>query len=232
VASSVVASGVQGKQVSTIPPPVDDDRFKPTSDAGEMRERLGIGHDEVVYLFVGSYKKSKGLDALVESFGEVLHRIPRARLIYTTEHESDASKDGKRRVKSLIGELSQQKKVLHLKGVSDMENLMAAADVLVMPFLDTDGPSDYPIAIIEAMAVGRPVIAAAVGGIPEIVMHEENGILVNRGSVEDLTRAMIELGQDRKKRLRLGDYAVKTSERFSLNRIALETLEVYENAFR
>ncbi len=232
VAKSMIAGRVQKKRVLRIPPPVDMERFVFASDGNVMRERLRVEQDEVVFLFIGSYKESKGLDILVQSFAEVLLHVPRARLIYTTEHESDAAEDNKRRVMSLVEKLPYREKVLHLGGVPRMEKLIASADVLVMPFLDTDGPSDYPIAIIEAMAFGKPVIATSVGGIPEIVSHDETGILVERNSVGGLARAMIELGKDAEKRKHFGINAAEKSKRFSLERIARETLEVYENACR
>ena len=232
VAQSMITSGVQKSRILTIPPPVDNISFIAASDKDKIRQDLHVGHDEIVYLFIGNYKKSKGLDILIQSFGEVIQNIPHAKLIYTTEHESESSKDDVRRIESLVRELPYRDRVLHLKGVSDMQRLMASADVLVMPFLDTDGPSDYPIAIIEAMAVGKPVIATGVGGIPEIVCHGETGILADRGSVENLSQAMVELGNDESKRRQFGLNAVEKSKRFRLDRIARETLDVYENVIR
>ncbi len=67
---------------------------------------------------------------------------------------------------------------------------MAAADVLVAPFLDTNGPSDYFQAALEAMAIGRPVIVSSVGGMPEVV-DERVGLLVDPKDISGIATGML-----------------------------------------
>jgi glycosyltransferase involved in cell wall biosynthesis len=229
VAKSLVSAGVDRERVTVIPPPVDTESFNPDRDGRNMRESLHLEDKEVVFLFVGNYKEEKGLDILIRAFGAVLRRLPNTRLVYSTGHRPHRADRRKERVQSLVREMRYADKITHLDAVSHMGELVAAANVIVVPFLFTDGPSDYPIAIIEAMAAGKPVIATDIGGVPEIVGDGETGVLVKAGDEEALANSMQFLAEDENSRKRFGENAVKQSARFGMGSVARETLAVYRN---
>ena len=94
--------------------------------------------------------------------------------------------------------------------------LLAAADVLALPTL---WPDPLPRAVMEAMAAGRPVVAYRDGGVVEMVVEGETGLLCQPGDVEGLTRAILELAGDEDLRHRLGEAGRKRAgELFSLDR--------------
>ena len=110
-----------------------------------------------------------------------------------------------------------------------MAELMAASDILVAPFLNTNGPSDYPLPVLEAMGVGKAVIASNVGGIPEIISNMENGILVKPKDANSLSNAIITLLGDDKLRHELGKKASAfVLNNFSIEKITKQTESVYE----
>jgi glycosyltransferase involved in cell wall biosynthesis len=79
--------------------------------------------------------------------------------------------------------------------VDDMRALMRSHDVIVLPFRSTRGPSDYFIAALEAMAIGRPVIASALPGMSEVIRHARDGFLIeleNADAVVPLLRQLLE----------------------------------------
>ena len=86
-----------------------------------------------------------------------------------------------------------------------------AADIFAFP--SYYGPEAFPLAILEAMAAGLPVVATSVGAIPEIVDHESTGLLVPQRNVESLTTALRRLTCDSHLRLRLGEAARAKYER-------------------
>lgn len=228
IAKTVADAGVDGERVHTIPPSVDTRRFNPGVDGQRMRRKLRIADKEVVFLFIGSYAKAKGLELLAHAFSILLQRVPDARLVYTTEHEFPYMERRKERIHAHLREALPPDKANHLRAVPQIESLLAAADVLVVPFLNTQRSSDYPVAILEAMAAGKPVIATAVGGIPEIVRDGRSGMLVEPGSVEALAHAMEILARDKEKRSRLGANAIRLAQDFAITKVARKTLDFYE----
>ena len=78
--------------------------------------------------------------------------------------------------------------------------MLCASDVFVLPSLY----EGHPLSVMEAMAAGRPVIATAVGGVPEVVRPEESGLLVPPGDVAALAAAMGRLADSQEERERFG----------------------------
>jgi glycosyltransferase involved in cell wall biosynthesis len=85
-----------------------------------------------------------------------------------------------------------------------------------------------PVALLEAMALARPVVASAVGGIPEIVANEGSGLLIDPKNVEELTEALQRLTQHPALRLRLGQMARQVVVReFSVERMMSQYAALY-----
>jgi len=103
---------------------------------------------------------------------------------------------------------------VHLLGVRpDVPSLLSAADLFVLAS-DWEG---YPLALLEALASGLPVVACAVGGVPEIVEDGVSGTLVRPGDTAALTAALRDLGADAVRRRGMADAARRRSMCFSVN---------------
>ena len=110
---------------------------------------------------------------------------------------------------------------------SDIHALLAAADFFVLPS-DVEG---LPMAVLEAMAHGLPVVATAVGGIPEVITDGREGLLVPPGDAAALARAIQRLLTSSEMRLRLGDAARdRVSKEFSLETMANRYQQIYAEA--
>ncbi|MEJ2107796.1 MAG: glycosyltransferase [Acidiferrobacteraceae bacterium] len=108
----------------------------------------------------------------------------------------------------------------------DVLALIAAADTMVMP----SRWEGLPMALLEAMALGKPVVATSVGGIPNVIQQGENGFLVAPRDVEDMARKLGALIGDRTLRKRIGGQAGKTvRERFSAENVARRYEELYRS---
>lgn len=105
----------------------------------------------------------------------------------------------------------------------DALGLLQLADALVLSS-DHEG---LPVAVMEALALRRPVVATAVGGIPEAVTHEVEGLLVPPRDVEALAAAMVRLADDRDLRERLGESARRRSSDFDVSRALSVQRDVY-----
>lgn len=108
-----------------------------------------------------------------------------------------------------------------------MPLLYSKADFTILPSLF----EDLPFAILEAMSCGCPVIASNVGGIPEVITNAENGLLFQRGNLDDLINASNMLLSDDSLRNRLSKNARKTiTDHFSWSGVAEQTIKVYTEA--
>jgi glycosyltransferase involved in cell wall biosynthesis len=109
----------------------------------------------------------------------------------------------------------------------DVPSILSATDIFLAPFLGTFDASDIPISILEAMVAGKPVIASRVGGIPEVIKHGENGVLIEPRK-EELAREILLLIEDDKKLKEIGEKARKyVKENFSVEKIAKKYEGVY-----
>lgn len=187
---SAVALGVPASRLRLLPNVVDTDHFRPRAEPPAQAIRL---------LSAGRLVAQKRFDRFVEAV---------AKLAGPGTEQVAATLVGSGPLKS---ELLSQAATLGLgagrleirDGVDDMADLYREADIFVLPS-DSEG---MPNVVLEAMASGLPVVAARVGGVEEILRHGENGLLVERGDVAGLVRALQELVLRPDLRLRLGQQA-------------------------
>ena len=185
VAASMSAWGLG--DVQAVPPPVDLDRFKDGEDRDSTRMSMGIAVDEPVVLFVGNATEQKNLSGTLEAFALLLKRAPKAKLVMTTELPRTSGDAALQTLRTLMTRLEIEDRVIQLGIVDNMPGLMRACDVLVAPFKDSYGPSDYFMVVLEAMATGRPTIVSNVGGMPEVIAKDRGRLIDphDAGSIAD-----------------------------------------------
>ncbi len=162
--------------------------------ARSLRAELGIDEHSVVFGFLGRLVPIKDVPTLVLAFSRLLETIPDAWLLIAG--------DGPVRpgLEALIAARVPGGRVRLLGWREDLVDLYATLDVCVL----SSRNEGTPVAIIEAMAAGRPVIATRVGGVPDVVDDGETGLLVAPGDAEGLAAAMARLAADPAARCRMG----------------------------
>lgn len=230
LAQSLLALGLPQDRVTVIPLPVELDRFNPSLVHGrQWREQMSISATAPVILFGGNNTThAKGLDVLLEAMPQITHHHPDVIFVWTLYK--------KERLIEIQRELDKwglQDNVRQLGIVDNMPEIMAASDILVAPFNSTEGPADYPLMLLEAMAMGKPVITTPVGGIPEVIEHRRNGLLVALARPDQLTQAVLSLLCDEQMRHDLGQSAAETVRaRFSPQSVAQQVMRVYQGVIR
>lgn len=161
------------RSVDCIRPALDLERFAPsTTGESRLRAELGISPEAIAVLFVGNATPQKNLAGVLRAVSMLLPEFPNLRLVVTTELKHSSSDADLSALADLTRELGLEKCVV-MKGIVDnMPELMRASDILVAPFRDTFGPSDYFMAALEAMAVGKPVVVSRIGGMKELVSSD------------------------------------------------------------
>ncbi len=172
------------------------------------RTRLGVQPQAFVIVGVGRLVHIKGFDLLVAALAGVRKEIPDVRLILVGD---GPEREALTTQAAALGVGAQLELGGAVSGVGRVVDYLAAADVCVVPSRN-EGMSR---ALVEAMALGLPVVGAAVGGIPSVIGADEAGRLVPPDDVVALTGALLELGRDCRLRAKLGEAARARAEQFS-----------------
>lgn len=163
-----------------MPAPREVARLEPW----DARRRLGIGEQEVVYLFFGHVRRYKGVEVFLRALGGLAPEGPAVRAIVAGEWYVD-----RRPAERLVSAAGLQDRVWiddRFLPEEAMREYFAAADVVVLPYLSGTQSAVVPL----AYAHGRPVVTTRVGGLPEIVADGETGLLVPPGDVAALADAL------------------------------------------
>ena len=175
------------------------DLLETIPDRQEARASHGLGN-EVVGIMVAGMDKVKGHEYLLEAIAQLRDAGTRLTILVAGDGMERANLEAQAARLDLGPDW-----VRFLGFRSDISALLIASDFLVLPSLRKAGP----IAVLEAMAHRRPVIATPVGGVPEIIEHNQQGLLVPVGDVNALADAMARLVNDAPLRRALGDAAIK-----------------------
>jgi glycosyltransferase involved in cell wall biosynthesis len=174
----------------------DVNRF---GNAADRRAEFGYEESDVIVAFLGQMIKVKGL----EMFVDVATRIADKRAKFVVAGPLRKTEDAytEAEVRNLV---ARDSRIRYVGYRTDVENLYATADIVVMP-----SQWDEPCAMVlfEAAAAGKPVVATATGGTPEILRHGETGFLVDRHDAAGMSRFVAQLVEDRALRRRMGEAA-------------------------
>jgi len=206
VSASNRASGLEqipGLEAVVINNGIDQQKFSPGRSFKNIRAELGIPADVVLVLFIARFTAHKQPLTLIRAFREALRAMPGMRLLMVGD--GDQREEGLQ----LVSELGLEAAVSFQAFRQDVPDILAAADIFVLPSL-WEG---LPIGLLEAMAMGKAVIATEVDGTKEVVRPGENGLLVEPGNVSALAAALVKLGGDPALRDMLRQRALDTIRR-------------------
>jgi glycosyltransferase involved in cell wall biosynthesis len=195
------------EQYATVPSGVPTAEIRARAPGrAEARARLGVQPDDLVIVGVGRLVPIKGFDLLIEALPRVRAELPAARTVLVGDGPEGARLAARAEALGLGG-------CLRFAGASgEVPAYLAAADVLAVPSRN-EGMGRV---LVEAMALGVPVVGTAVGGIPSVIGADECGRVVPADDVPALADALAELGRDAGLRAKLGEAAVARAEAFSL----------------
>jgi glycosyltransferase involved in cell wall biosynthesis len=196
-------------KVRCIPNGVDLTRVSPRQASPALRASLGLPEGAPVVASVGRFVAFKGYSHLLEAAHLVHQSVPAAHWLLV----GDGELRGK--LESHCRRLGLEPWVRFTGWREDVPDLLALCDVFVLPSLG----EHFGRVLIEAMAMARAVVATDAGGVPEIVIHGETGLLVPPGEPKSLAEAVLGLLEDPARAARLGAAGRRRAEgSFSLTR--------------
>ncbi len=203
-----------------MPEPRDAaNRAEARADLAEADPSLAIGNDAPLAVYTGRLHAMKGLDDLIRAWPRVLKELPSARLWLVGDGPHRAE------LNDLIGRLGLWGFVYLAGPFDDVEEFLRAADLFALPSLE-EGMS---LAVLEAMAMGLPVIASAIPANEVIVADGVTGRLAPPRDADRLAALIVELFRDRRQAERLGKEARRqVSEKYSLENMVESHLALFE----
>lgn len=167
-------------------------------------------------LHIGRFSEQKNHVGLIEAFSIFVKEHPNTILSLIGDGEK------KEEIQQLVREKGISDKVKFLGIKSNVYSYLNKADVFILPSIY----EGVPMTLIEAMGTGLPIIATAVGGVPDMLRNDEEGLIVNC-NVKEIADAMDSLYIDKKTREYLGKKALKRSKIFSAENMANEYKKTY-----
>jgi glycosyltransferase involved in cell wall biosynthesis len=197
--------------------------FCPSPRREALRAALGLAPEHVAIAIVGRLTPWKGHRELLRAFAEVAREAPNARLLVVGEVAFWEDSYGPE-LHELARTLGVSDLVSWLGFRRDVPDVLAASDVFALPSID----EPFGRAVVEAMAVELPVIGTRSGGVPEIVVQGETGLLVAPGDAADLAKALLRLVRDADLRRAMGRAGrARATDLFNVDRTAERVQGVY-----
>lgn len=216
-AAALQARGVNASRISVISNALTARDRPQQSEVDELRRAHGIAPGDILVLAVGRLSREKAHRDLIAALSDAINHRPDARLRVMLVGDGPECD----RLKALAASLGDR--VLFAGHIRDPWVYYHAADIFVLCSL-TEGS---PLVLLEAMSARLPIIASAVGGVPETLEHERTALLIPPADRAALREGLICLAADPALRLRLGGAAARAVLDFSPNSYAVRLLGVY-----
>lgn len=192
-------------------------------DRAAVRREMGVPPDAFLILSVGRIVPVKGHVHLIGALPEVLRRFPDAAVLIVGG--GPLRRDLEARARSL----GVADRVLLPGHREDVAGVLEAADLFALPSLN----EGLGLALVEAMAMGLATVASGVGGVPEVVVDGETGLLTPPRDAGALAKAILRLMEDEGLRRRMGEAGrERVCTHFSIERTVRETERLYEELLR
>lgn len=220
IKEQLINNGLEESNISVIQNAVEISNVNESlrKDRKEKKSILDLSQDDFVVAYIGRLSEEKGIQHLIKAYSIIEKRNAYIRLIIIGDGPD------KNKLIELVTKKRLTDKVSFVGFQNDIESWLAAIDIFILPSL-TEGT---PMALLEAMSFGLPVIASAVGGVPKVIKSMINGILVSPANPNQIADAIIKLYNNDELRLKIARKAAETiATHFSINQWITKIESVY-----
>ena len=214
----VIDRGADSNKVSVIPNGRDINKYASATASTKLINELNLFASPIVGT-VGRLLEIKGHFDMVHAWPDIIKKHPNAELLFVGEGPA------REELEQLVIDLDISENVTFAGQRNDVPELLDLMDVFVFP-------SHYeglPGALIEAMAAGLPIVTTPVGGIPELIENNANGIYVTPESPDSISEGIHNLLENKKLRVRLGEEAENVArDHYSLETMVAQFEDLYD----
>lgn len=190
---------------------------------GEVRREAGVPSDRVLAVMVGNLKQWKGQHVVLEALAQLSSETRQRLKVLFAGATAPSDEPYAASLRAMVERYRLEDVTQFVGSRQDVPDLVNAADICLHA---STTPEPFGLVILEAMALGRPMIAAAIGG-PAEILTPESGMLFDPARPADLAAALSRLVADRGERERIGQAALRRVEQFSLERNVAGNVQVY-----
>lgn len=199
---------------------IDLEQLRPIAAADQVRTQLGIPTDAALIGVLANLRPEKDLPMFLCAAQRVRSVVADSRFLIIGDGPE------RHKLEALANHLGLSGAAFFLGDRSDVPDLLAALDVFVL----CSYTESFPNAILEAMAMGRPVVATNVGGTPELVEEGKTGYLVPVGDAEAIARRIVQLLRNPPLRSEMGQAGLERVKRdFTTERVKQQLEELYDS---
>jgi glycosyltransferase involved in cell wall biosynthesis len=206
---------------------VNTSEFSPWIDGSVLRREWGARETDLLIGSVGRLTRWKGQHILIQALDRLALRYPEARIVLVGAALFDSDTYA-RELEALVKQSSLQSRVVFAGFRWDMPQVFAAFDIVAHTALDKDSS---PLAIVSAMASGKPIVCSRVDGTEELFDDGKDGLLFAPGNLDELTEKLAQILRDDDLRRRLGRGArIKAERELSIEKFSLECEAVFQKS--
>lgn len=228
IVQHTLEKSIHMKKPIVITPGVDLERFNPTGPSypkHKLLQQAGVGdipQNPIIVAHVGALRGGliKGQDLSLKVASIVTESFPHVRFIFV-------GKGDQKELRRLANQLHVSDYIGILGERRDIPQILRSVDTFIHP----SRFEGFGIAVLEAMACGKPVIATAVGGAKDMIENGVNGLLIHPSEVE-LAENLIKVIKNKKLRRSLSSNAVNKAKQYSWKHITKRILEIYEDLLK
>lgn len=221
IRSAVIAGGVvPARKTHRVYYGIEYSHFLPTLDPIGVRKSVGVDPDATVIIVVARHVPQKGLDMMLAAAAEVAASQPEARFLLVGDGPLRSGLEEQAR------NLGIEDRVIFLGARSDVATLLQIADIFALSSV----AEGLPIAILEAMAAGKPVVSTGVDGVPEAVLDGVTGFVIRSRNPSEMATAFKQLIADPALRRRMGSAGrLRLEQEFSVERMTANMEALYRD---
>lgn len=222
IEQSLIHGGVAANKVRTLYSGIDLSKTQSRHDDQAIRRMIGLPTGAVLLGTVANLFPRKGYEVMLRALPSIVRAVPMVHYVIVGSDDHGYAD----RLKRLASELKIAEHV-HIVGFQDpVQPFLASLDLYMHPAL----MEGFGIAVVEAMAMGKAVVATTTGGLPEVVAEGETGLLVPPDDAESLAEAAISLLENKVRREQMGLCGrMRAQERFSLDASVAQVEQLYED---
>ena len=199
---NLLRMGIADEKIVVNPNGVDTDKFRPAVGGDKVRRELGIGENEILAGFVGTFGPWHGVLTLAEA----ITQMPGDREVRFLLVGAGRFRDEVERIIRVAGKEQQVIFTGHLEH-ERVPALLDACDILLSPHVPLEDGSEFfgsPTKLFEYMAMGKAIVASRLGQIGDVLADGESGLLIEPGNARQLAEAILRLRESRDLREQLG----------------------------
>jgi glycosyltransferase involved in cell wall biosynthesis len=223
VEKNLLEMGIPKNKIQVIYGGVQVVKILPKEDIVQLRASYGISEKDIVFGMAARLSEVKGHQYLIQAADQVLKKRKDVKFIIAgtgpLEHK----------LKKMVQDLKIEDSVVFTGFIKDVENIYNIMDVNMI----TSSSEALCLSLIEGMSLGKPMIGTEVGGVPELVIQNQTGLLVPVADVEALAGAIEELAGNSELRSSMGQNAEKMMmEKFSASEMTAEIYKLYQEVVK